>query len=120
MLATNSLKNDMQQSNPYVVGLALCALANISTPDMCRTLYPEVRQSPAQPLLDFITEPISAVGSAVREVMSQLKPVHPQEGSSVCNSRRSQGRTFSCSLPLLLLQIFNEIFQCSPSDLQLQ
>jgi hypothetical protein len=92
MLATNSLKNDMQQSNQYVVGLALCALANISTPDMCRTLYPEVRQSPAQPLLDFITEPISAVGSAVREVMSQLKPVHPQEGSSVCNSRRSQGQ----------------------------
>jgi len=41
MLATNSLKNDMQQSNQYVVGLALCALANISTPDMCRTLYPE-------------------------------------------------------------------------------
>ena len=42
MLVTNSLKNDMQQSNQYVVGLALCALANISTSDMCRTLYVEV------------------------------------------------------------------------------
>jgi AP-1 complex subunit gamma-1 len=44
MLVTNSLKNDMQQSNQYVVGLALCALANISTSDMCRTLYPEVEK----------------------------------------------------------------------------
>jgi len=44
MLVTNSLKNDMQQSNQYVVGLALCALANISTSDMCRTLYVEVEK----------------------------------------------------------------------------
>eukprot|EP00656_Telonema_subtile_P022488 TRINITY_DN2363_c0_g1_i1.p1 TRINITY_DN2363_c0_g1~~TRINITY_DN2363_c0_g1_i1.p1 ORF type:complete len:835 (-),score=260.72 TRINITY_DN2363_c0_g1_i1:189-2693(-) len=44
MLVTNSLKNDMQQSNQYVVGLSLCALANISTSDMCRTLYVEVEK----------------------------------------------------------------------------
>ena len=33
MLVTNSLKNDLNHPNQYVVGLALCALGNISSTD---------------------------------------------------------------------------------------
>lgn len=41
-LVTNSLKNDMNHSNMYVVGLALCTLGNISSPEMARDLWSEV------------------------------------------------------------------------------
>lgn len=42
MLATNSLKNDMNADNKFVAGLALCAIGNLATADMSRDLAPEV------------------------------------------------------------------------------
>lgn len=42
MLATNSLKNDLNSDNKFVAGLALCAIGNLSTADMSRDLAPEV------------------------------------------------------------------------------
>ena len=33
MLVTNSLKNDLNHPNQYVVGLALCSLGNIGSMD---------------------------------------------------------------------------------------
>jgi len=42
MLVTNSLKNDLNHSNQYVVGLGLCSLANISSPSIARDLASEV------------------------------------------------------------------------------
>jgi len=36
MLVTNSLKNDFDNPNPYIAGLALCAFGNICTADMAR------------------------------------------------------------------------------------
>jgi len=42
MLATNSLKNDMNSSNRFVSGLALCAIGNLATADMSRDLASEV------------------------------------------------------------------------------
>jgi AP-1 complex subunit gamma-1 len=44
MLATNSLKNDFSNKNPYVVGLALCALGNICSTDIARDLATEVEK----------------------------------------------------------------------------
>mmetsp|Transcript_18547 Transcript_18547/g.27504 ORF Transcript_18547/g.27504 Transcript_18547/m.27504 type:complete len:963 (+) Transcript_18547:196-3084(+) len=42
MLATNSLKNDMNSENRFVAGLALCSIGNLATSDMSRDLAPEV------------------------------------------------------------------------------
>ncbi|RHZ49598.1 hypothetical protein Glove_519g77 [Diversispora epigaea] len=44
-LVTNSLKNDMNHSNMYIVGLALCTLGNISSPEMAGDLCAEVEKN---------------------------------------------------------------------------
>ncbi|KAL9579798.1 MAG: hypothetical protein Q9203_006551 [Teloschistes exilis] len=41
-LVTNSLKNDLNHNNQYVVGLALCTLGNIASIEMSRDLFPEI------------------------------------------------------------------------------
>mmetsp|Transcript_10726 Transcript_10726/g.10252 ORF Transcript_10726/g.10252 Transcript_10726/m.10252 type:complete len:973 (-) Transcript_10726:198-3116(-) len=53
MLATNALKNDLNNENRFVSGLALCAIANLATADMSRDLAPEVEKhlQSAQPYL---------------------------------------------------------------------
>lgn len=44
MLVTNSLKQDLNHSNQYIVGLALCALGNICSAEMARDLAPDVER----------------------------------------------------------------------------
>ncbi|XP_042756428.1 AP-1 complex subunit gamma-2-like [Lactuca sativa] len=44
MLVTNSLKQDLNHTNQYIVELALCALGNICSAEMARDLAPEVER----------------------------------------------------------------------------
>lgn len=44
MLVTNSLKNDLNSRNQYIVGLALTALGNICSTEMARDLGPELEK----------------------------------------------------------------------------
>ncbi|WFD42841.1 clathrin associated protein complex large subunit [Malassezia psittaci] len=44
MLVTNGLKNDMNHSSMYVVGLALCTFANIASEEMSRDLCNEIEK----------------------------------------------------------------------------
>ncbi|CAF0789653.1 unnamed protein product [Rotaria sp. Silwood1] len=44
VLITNSLKNDLNHSNQYITGLALCALGTICSPEMSRDLGGEVER----------------------------------------------------------------------------
>ncbi|OQS07179.1 AP-1 complex subunit gamma-1 [Thraustotheca clavata] len=41
-LVTNSLKNDLNHVNPFVVGLSLTAVGNIASPDMARDLITDI------------------------------------------------------------------------------
>jgi AP-1 complex subunit gamma-1 len=43
MLVTNSIKNDMNNINQYISGMALCALGNIGNQEMCLALSREVQ-----------------------------------------------------------------------------
>ncbi|TEB18411.1 adenosine tri phosphatase, partial [Perkinsus sp. BL_2016] len=43
MLVTNSVKNDMNNVNQYISGMALCALGNIGNQEMCLALSREVQ-----------------------------------------------------------------------------
>ncbi|ODV82128.1 Adaptor protein complex AP-1 gamma subunit [Suhomyces tanzawaensis NRRL Y-17324] len=43
-LLTNSLDNDMQHPNAFIVGLALCCLGNIASPELARDLYTNVEK----------------------------------------------------------------------------
>ena len=49
MLVTNSIKNDLTHKNQYVVGVALCSLANVASPEMSRDLAVDVEKLFASP-----------------------------------------------------------------------
>jgi len=44
MLATNCIKKDLNAKESYVIALGLTAIAECSTTEMCRELYPEVKR----------------------------------------------------------------------------
>lgn len=44
MMVTNSIKKDLNAKEPYIVALGLTAIAEVSTAEMCRELYPEVKK----------------------------------------------------------------------------
>ena len=60
MLVTNSLKNDLRHANHFVVGLALCSLGNIASPEMCRDCAGEIERllKESNPYLRKVKSPL--------------------------------------------------------------
>lgn len=44
MMVTNSIKKDLNAKDNFVIALGLTAIAEVSTAEMCRELYPEVKR----------------------------------------------------------------------------
>lgn len=44
MLVTNTLKNDLYNENPYVIGLALCSFGNVASVEMAHDLSLEIQR----------------------------------------------------------------------------
>ncbi|KAL0385576.1 UNVERIFIED_CONTAM: AP-1 complex subunit gamma-2 [Sesamum radiatum] len=79
MLVTNSIKQDLNQTNQYIVGLALCALGNICSAEMARDLAPEVER-----LLQF-RDP--NVRKKVREDDTSNTPSFKYKHAALCTIR---------------------------------
>lgn len=63
-LLTNSLDIDMKSSNQFIVGLALCTLGNIASPELAKDLYPDVEK--------LLTSPQSYIKKKATLVASKL------------------------------------------------
>ncbi|KAL8431574.1 hypothetical protein Efla_000620 [Eimeria flavescens] len=74
MLATNSLKQDLQHTNQYVSSLALSALANGAAAEVCRALLPEVEQLLACSNPFIRKKAALAASKCVRRLGSDLAP----------------------------------------------
>nr|KAJ0219688.1 hypothetical protein LSAT_V11C200061420 [Lactuca sativa] len=72
MLVTNSLKQDLNHTNQYIVGLALCALGNICSAEMARDLAPEA----ALCSIKIVKKVPDLVENFVNPVVSLLKEKH--------------------------------------------
>lgn len=65
MMVTNSIKKDLnEKDNNLVVALGLTAIAEISTEEMCRELYPEVKRIMRQHSSNFVKQ--KAIIAAIR------------------------------------------------------
>lgn len=102
MLVTNSLKNDLNSADQYVIGLALTALGNICSAEMARDLSPEVDRllSSGNPYLR------KKVGCRCRRcgwwgVMRSDGERSEAEASRLSSSRRAD--VPSCPGPLVLV-----------------
>ncbi|KAL8452302.1 hypothetical protein Emag_002421 [Eimeria magna] len=74
MLATNSLKQDLQHTNQYVSSLALSALANGASAEVCRSLLPEVEQLLACSNPFIRKKAALAAGKCVRRLGGEIAP----------------------------------------------
>jgi AP-1 complex subunit gamma-1 len=65
MMVTNSIKKDLNdKNNNFVVALGLTAIAEISTEEMCRELYPEVKNIMRTHKSNFVKQ--KAIMAAIR------------------------------------------------------
>ncbi|ERF72023.1 hypothetical protein EPUS_08417 [Endocarpon pusillum Z07020] len=97
-LVTNSLKNDLNHSNQYVVGLALCTLGNIASVEMSRDLFPEIENllSTANP---YIRRKAALCAMRIARKVPDLQE-HFIEKAKVLLSDRNHG-VLLCGLTLV-------------------
>lgn len=105
MLATNSLKQDLQHTNQYVSSLALSALANGASPEVCRSLLPEVEQLLACSNPFIRKKAALAAGKCVRRLGGDIAPRFVSS-LPVLASDRSHGVLLgACALVFSVLEV---------------
>eukprot|EP00928_Gymnodinium_smaydae_P077105 TRINITY_DN6028_c0_g1_i2.p1 TRINITY_DN6028_c0_g1~~TRINITY_DN6028_c0_g1_i2.p1 ORF type:complete len:875 (+),score=226.66 TRINITY_DN6028_c0_g1_i2:116-2626(+) len=104
MLVTNSIKNDLSSDNQYVNGLALCALGNIASPEMCRALSREIEKmlSSSNP---YIRKKAALCAARVIRKVEEVEDKFNRCLASLLDDRNHGVLISSCGLLTTLLEL---------------
>lgn len=104
MLVTNSLKQDLEHGNQYIVGLALCALGNVCSAEMARDLYPEVRRLTAASS-SYVKKKAALCADRVVHKLPELAPEFVESALKLLTGRAHGVLLTACTLALSLCQL---------------
>lgn len=104
MLATNSLKQDLQHTNQYISSLALSALANGASAEVCRSLLPEVEQLLACSNPFIRKKAALAAGKCVRRLGAEIAPRFVSSLPLLVSDRSHGVLLGSCALLFSILE----------------
>ncbi|GJJ78854.1 AP-1 complex subunit gamma-1 [Entomortierella parvispora] len=85
-LLTNSLKNDLNHANMYIVGLALCTLGNIASAEMSRDLTSEVEKLLGSSNM-YIRKKAALCAIRIIRKVPELQVDYVERASSLLNDR---------------------------------
>mmetsp|Transcript_81175 Transcript_81175/g.180558 ORF Transcript_81175/g.180558 Transcript_81175/m.180558 type:complete len:841 (-) Transcript_81175:44-2566(-) len=104
MLVTNSIKNDMSHDNQYVNGLALCALGNIASSEMCRALAREVEKM-MQSTNPYIRKKAALCAMRIIRKVDEIEDKFNNRIGSLLDDRNHGVLIAGCSLLTALLEL---------------
>lgn len=104
MLVTNSIKNDMANDNQYVNGLALCALGNIGSNEMCRALAREVENMMASPN-PYIRKKAALCAMRIVRKVDEIEDKFNNKIGNLLEDRNHGVLLAGCSLLTALLEV---------------
>eukprot|EP00397_Hematodinium_sp_SG-2012_P004003 GEMP01004013.1.p1 GENE.GEMP01004013.1~~GEMP01004013.1.p1 ORF type:complete len:860 (+),score=180.19 GEMP01004013.1:211-2790(+) len=109
MMVTNSLKNDLNHSNQFVQGLALCSLGNIGSTEMCMALSREVERlfSVSNP---YIRKKAALCAIRVVKKVSEIEDKFNHKIPSLMDDRNHGVLLGACSLVIALLELNHKEF----------
>ena len=101
---TNSIKNDMSNDNQYVNGLALCALGNIGSNEMCRALAREVENMMASPN-PYIRKKAALCAMRIVRKVDEIEDKFNSKIGNLLEDRNHGVLLAGCSLLTALLEV---------------
>jgi AP-1 complex subunit gamma-1 len=96
-LLTNSLDIDLKSSNHLIVGLALCTLGNIASPELAKDLYPNIENLLNSPQ-SYIKKKAAMVASKLVEKDPMLTDVYLPHIPKLLNEKSHGILLSTCSL----------------------
>lgn len=108
-LLTNSLDNDMQHPNTFIVGLALTCLGNIASPELARDLYNDVEKIIKTTNSGYLKKKACIVAAKLISKEPDLGEVFLPMAQQILNDKLPQ-------LWLGLCRMIQEIYQHCPEQ----